>query len=1138
MSAPEISVSVELMQNYKQTLLMSPENDFEALQTSDGNALLFSVGTDNVFYVTEESSGHETGWQKTDLSSKQIASSFPGQQGLTCKLFANGQSVVDGTIGLAMVINDGTCDHLFLSLGNASDNTAWTASPVWIQYPFDNPAKNIVIAGVFLSETMNNTQYIVVDILRDATSAEKLISRYYINTQTTPVWQPHDVSIDLEANSYTSCLGRQYLSSSPHQPTIDGLYTCGQVDGLPQFTFQPLYNVFNPDVPAAVARFSLPGNAIADCIASCRKSNMSTDLYACSGGALYYFASTNQADGAVGVQLMQNPVFTNVKKMYSAQSNQVSIVWGLNGNNDIFYVSCPTGQETATPSCWSIPLPIVTGVDLFSPYLNRVDDGNSFFAVAGGTLQKWVKSTNSTLWNAQYITLPSPDTTDTQQYSSYTTHIQVTDENNQPLADEPVTISALTRTGVYINNLYYIVDPQGIEVATDALGSITVIEWVTGLTGTTLTVRDSSGNTTQVEPMATPMAKIAQLNTVSGLRSAVINQGGGNTTPLVSSSVSDSDLQTVASSNQQLGTLYNNLAAQPAGQAHPLRYAATPQPGLIRVSGVDALLVDIGDLFSWLASGVEAVIEIVEDAATKTWNFIAHIADTVYTAVLDVAEKVVAAAVWVFNAIKTAVTDLIHYLQFLFEFDDILVTHRVMKNVFIQWVQQSIADVSGLKSDVVTAFTALQNDVNRWADIPSFAQTPASTSAENPPLSGQNSAPAQMGIHHYQSNVGSASSTFTTPSVASEIFDDLLNLLNNEADTLGAAYDAIKTDIIDQFDTLTLTQIIEKFTAIIVDTLLQTTENILCAAIDVFVQLAEGFIDMLTATIDIPVISWLYKKLTGDDLSFLDLICFIAAIPATVVYKIACNETPFSNDDPFTQGLLAAQNFDQVRSEFFVNPTVAAQSSKALVLSEQPVLDDHRLKVFGFVSGFFALAGSIGLIIATTRQRAGGDEMPVSQKKTLALVAAVSNVAYVSPNIATLINAATDTWWQQMNNVLTSISIIKGFVNIPLATLPGNTASTISAGVESVINLLWNIPVILNVIENKNKYNTTYKSLIPETIANFSFNFGGMLEYPIARKKDPRMCLAQYGLMLGYGVVILIAGSINDFTKSKGTTPG
>ncbi|MBJ3816009.1 hypothetical protein F9C28_13975 [Shimwellia pseudoproteus] len=1137
MSAPTISISVELMKNYKQTLLMSPEKDFEALQTNNGHSLFFSIGTDNVFYLTSEAPGHDTGWEKNDLSSKQIAASFPGQQNMACKRFAVGQSVVDGTIGLALVISDGHYDHLFLSVGNASGDTDWRQSPVWVHYPFDNPAKDVVIEGVFISETANNTQFIVVDILRDPASDEPLISRYYIDQQHTPAWQPHDVAIDLEANRYTSCLGRQYLPNSPHQPTIDGLYTCGQVDGAAQLIFQPLYNVFNPAIPAAVARLQLPGNTIADCLASCRNSNLSSDLYVCGGGGLYYFASANQADSATGVLLMQNSLFNGVRKMYAAQSNQRTVVWGLNSNNQIFYVSCPQGQEAATPPAWSYPLPIVTGVDLFSPYLNQIDDGNTFFAVAGGTLQKWIKSTDSTLWNAQYITLPSPDTTDTQQYSSYTTRIQLTDDSNQPLSHLPVVISAPGRTGVYINHLYYVIDATGVEVCSDDLGSITVIEWVNSLTGTRLSVRDASGNTAAVDPMAKPMAKLAQLNSVSGLRSAVITGDDGTTTPLVSSSVSDADLQAVATANGQLGTVYHSLAARSVGQ--PQRLLATPVPSALRVAGIDAIIVDLGDLVSWLASGVEAIIQIVKDAATGVWNFVARIAGSVYSAVLDVAEKVVAAAEWIFTTIKTAIKDLILFLEFLLNFNDVLVTHRVMKNVYIQLVKHSIASIADLKADVISTFTTLQNDVNKWADIPGFAQTPKSTGAASPPLSGQNSAPAQLGIHHFQGNMSNAAATVNAPAVTTALFDDLVNFLNNEGETFSAACGAIKTDIIDNFDNLSVTQIIQKFTAIVADTLLQTTENILCAVIDVFTQLAGGFLDLLTTTIDIPVISWLYKKLTGDDLSCLDLFCFIAAIPATLVYKIINGKTPFSTGDGFTDGLLAAQNFDQVRSQFFTG-TISSARGELMLAATAPVLDDNRLKVFGFASGFFALAGSVGLIVITAIQRVldliPGDILLAGRIRMLALAGAVANIAYVSPNIATLINAKTATWWQQMNNALTGISILKGFANIALSSQSSTQVlPRVSAFVESTINIAWNVPVILNIINNKSKWNTTYKSLIPESIANFSFNLGGTLEFPIAMTQDIKVkaieCAVQYAFMLTYGGLIVVAGSINEATN-------
>jgi hypothetical protein len=412
--------------------------------------------------------------------------------------------------------------------------------------------------------------------------------------------------------------------------------------------------------------------------------------------------------------------------------------------------------------------------------------------------------------------------------------------------------------------------------------------------------------------------------------------------------------------------------------------------------------------------------------------------------------------------------------------------------------------------------------------------------------------------------------TIKPPTVTDSIFDALLELLDKEEDTLMGAYNAIKTDIIDQFDNLSVTDIIKKFIAIIADTFLQTAENILIAVVDVFIQLVQGVMDVFTTTIDIPVISWLYKDISGEDLSFLDLICLIAAIPATIIFKIGSNATPFPKDDPFTNGLLGATNFDEVKNLFFTPaaPPVAnvraagmapslAMMANAAPPPDNRTLDESKLKVFSFVSGVFALIGAVGLIITTTLQRGlneadvedEGENDPLippdinainKTKRIIATAAAFANFSYVLPNIATFINIKSDNWYQQMNNTLTGISIVKGFVNIALATLEGKKA-LISPAVETVINTVWNVPVIMNIVDNKDRWNTDYKSLIPESIGNFAFNIGGMMEFPISvaiyRKADPRGILAasviQFIFMGVYGVCMPIAGGIYEWAPGQ-----
>src|SRR5207253_5340602 len=166
----------------------------------------------------------------------------------------------------------------------------------------------------------------------------------------------------------------------------------------------------------------------------------------------------------------------------------------------------------------------------------------------------------------------------------------------------------------------------------------------------------------------------------------------------------------------------------------------------------------------------------------------------------------------------------------------------------------------------------------------------------------------------------------------------------------------------------------------------------------------RGMMDLLTASIRIPVISTLYHDLTGEDLSFLDVICLIAAIPATIVHKAIAGAPPFPKGDAFTNNLLGAKSFADVKSAFFVpqsarsaaprqasvrmaaaRPAVAAaagalhpsakiavtQTSHAMAASAPAqILDESKLKVFGVVAGCFAFFGSIVLVITSTIQKA------------------------------------------------------------------------------------------------------------------------------------------------------------------------
>ncbi|MGI5320871.1 hypothetical protein [Actinomadura nitritigenes] len=573
MSTYTVTASAELMENYLHTDYLLPQDEFTALQTDSGASLLFSIGTGGILYLTMEAPGQENGWSQVDLSSPQARNDFGSA---TVTTFGAAQAVPGDTgaqIHLGVALNDGTDDHLYLSLNNSDSDLGWAAAPAWTPAPFNAvdgagdpvvPPSPFQIVKVLIGEATDQ-EYIVIDIVRDPGQGVDFVTRYYVDTTTpTPTWKLYDLPIDIEAASDASCIGRSAKAFG-----VDGIYTMGSVGSSAQLIYTPVYNVFDSPTsptPPLSTRLYLPDGLIPDAIATARDPDNTSDLYAAAQGALYWFASTNQLrdpndpTSPTAVCVVTSPLLTGVRKLYASTTDGSVTVWGLNGDNQVFYLTCPVGEQ-ATPTAWNVPLAIFGQVDAISPFTDRGYSANTFFAHSATGMVKVVKSPTTGLWSSRGNTLPPSDATQPPSViHSYTTHIEVTDSNGNRAANVPVTLTASNLTSVYINNLYYIVGTSPLEVPTDALGTVTIVETTESLAGTRYQVSVTSQPPIAVNTMETAWQRNAQYTTVASLQAAQIVSRDGSTRAFVPAGTSTKDLQSVAQSNQALATAYAKLS--------------------------------------------------------------------------------------------------------------------------------------------------------------------------------------------------------------------------------------------------------------------------------------------------------------------------------------------------------------------------------------------------------------------------------------------------------------------------------------------------------------------------------------------------------------------------------------------------
>lgn len=794
---------------------------------------------------------------------------------------------------------------------------------------------------MFLSEASDN-EYIVVDVIRDPGSPVELIFRYYIDPTKYKgtAWKPHDVAIDIEAAAYASCLGRK-AEQGPYP--VDGIYTSGTVGGRPQFVYAPLFNAFDSTIAPNPDVLHLPGGGVPDAIAASRNSDNTSDLYAAASGALYYLASTNQENDATGVLVARNDLFNRVRSLFAFQSgpNQV-MVWGLNANDQIFYTTCAL-DKLQSPAAWSVPVPILASVEQVTPYMNKAYSANTFFAHTGeNKLVKAVKSPDTLMWTFREITLPPTSTTlPAQKFSSYTTRVQVTDASGQPPGNVPVSISASNVTSVYINHIYYVISGTPIEVNTDALGSLTIVEGVDTLKGTQLTI-GAAGAPVKINPMEKPLKTAAGLDNKEKLKGATIHYLDGSTKLLVPPGVRDTNLDAVANSNAQLATAYASVERAP-----PRLTMAVHGPHSVAAVQPDAIIVDVGDFFAWIGheivSGIEHVVKFVEDAAGRVWSVIVEVAGKVYQAVLDSAEAIVSAATWLYNAINTAVKDLISFLEFLFDPADLKRTKEVIKNVVKLFLKYQVDQIKDVRRDFDQRIKAAEAAVNEWAGVGSWsglgdsATTPVNS--KSTPAANQ-SAPGGLFAHHYQGNAGnwSPQSPVTEPTVDMGPMGALINAIENEVETIGTTIERLGA-LADNFTKMSLEDALRQLLAIVADLGLESVKNVVDALFDVIASLVDTAINMLDTPIHIPVLSDILKEFGVPEFSFLDIACWIAAIPTNLLYKTIHGATPFP-DDKFTSFLISAPDYATLSAAFQTSPPPPPRPRPMMARAPAPPRDN------------------------------------------------------------------------------------------------------------------------------------------------------------------------------------------------------
>ena len=427
------------------------------------------------------------------------------------------------------------------------------------------------------------------------------------------------------------------------------------------------------------------------------------------------------------------------------------------------------------------------------------------------------------------------------------------------------------------------------------------------------------------------------------------------------------------------------LATLPVGYKWGIRADAN---GVSAASGGDIEKLigaadKVGAFFVGLGESIADFFEGVGHAIEQGWTFVVHkaedavrficaIGDQVKHFVLNTLEEVGSFFTWLWQQVKTGLERLWDYLKFLFDWQDMLRVRDVVLDTAdetLQYLQRSISDAKRPVSDAFDRAIATVEGWRKQAGVPPARIPPAAPGTSLVDRLEQATKPVQDIVDKAMGNSVVAwvmtrldkaldeIVAFEEPNPFAEALEAAesfaTGLITDELKDLEHGFDAIRADLGNLFgnavpDLRTLSADTLRKAVIAVgsdalETLLRGVRDLVVRLLDLVQKLVGTLRDALKFKVRLPFIEDFVKLVTGGavkvdtSFSFAEAFVMLAAVPATIVYKLANGHAPFAKGEVVTLpfGQVTVQSGAAASKVDLAIVDLTAQVVKALANSAQ-----------------------------------------------------------------------------------------------------------------------------------------------------------------------------------------------------------
>ncbi|MEL6383405.1 MAG: LamG-like jellyroll fold domain-containing protein [Cyanobacteria bacterium J06626_18] len=418
-------------------------------------------------------------------------------------------------------------------------------------------------------------------------------------------------------------------------------------------------------------------------------------------------------------------------------------------------------------------------------------------------------------------------------------------------------------------------------------------------------------------------------------QTAILKKRGLVSASVVASGPENGGVQEAALSQGEFTRLLSQATSSEAAPISEAPSKETQGPGAIgfgsvrRIGGLKRLRIG-----RRIRNAIKKATSVVVGAVKGVVHFVVKTAEEVIDFVVDTVEKVGEFIEAVVEKVVNGIKKFIEFLQFLFNWDDILDTQKYLVQSINDGFDYVAQQVEAVKAPVSNFIDELQETVEDAMNqlVTTLGGDPSEVreSGSGLPEAAEWFFSKLLGGSK-QDDAEPTPQSVTPPSGDSKPEHFVFHFVEAFADGVGAVLrgfeglgETIATLIANPLKPqLAVIVLVETLRDVVIQ-LLEAVENLALGFLDAIAEAIEQLKNLLNAEIKIPFISDLFRLIGGGKLTLLNLTGLLLAIPVTIVSKLIFGETPFKNEPPLALAL-------QTDAQAIAAPQASLQTtSKAL----------------------------------------------------------------------------------------------------------------------------------------------------------------------------------------------------------------